>query len=891
MDFLLRFLGKPKESVNICFKFKGKYAIRLSTKLFGHPQVDLHVQDGDAREDIISAFVAKRLSLELGIKPAKHSEFKGLDVTDERDWISLSANTPIEKSTEATSETTPAALSDITPKKGHAEAAPETPPNVDKPFETRRLQAGADEDDLPLLVLMQRQRQKKFTGDAHRWTSGMKQNRGKNLAFKTDMLLKTRAGVVTVEDGAMACGLSENYFSRLLSKKNIAKGMKQVQAMAAAGLQNMSHGKNGNMKPRQNALGQGRKPCLPTLRQRFAEEITKAVLVHRKRVPYHVAKTTMIQMCREIYPQGAAHAEVRSYLRSSFPTKPYERIRNGQKQVIEPCRRVEPGRKLLNRLLQEISAVVKRPNSMRQRSDSIEDRDEVWPNTIRVWRNSREAHKIPLKNLKDGDEQCCFFEGNMGWSTLQHCIGFRGVSLSCKARASFKKTMSCMWGTTAVGKVIPPVFCGKKQDFGKEGPKCRKLASIREYKFGDGSEKLSDYSTITSNEAGWFNGQLYSESWLNGSLRRWIEEHELDPNYSEVDTYIAGLNMDDACTAHSGQTKGDGNLLPGGLSKKDFLRQNHQIHIDCPAGYTSYRPQDQRWINYLVQYKYVHFIQEMCGLVDFRSSNSDYNIQPHHVVTAFLLALRWLESHPECIVAAWLESGLVTAEDYEDEGLHDLLFAAQEVRSGKRAEIQDCLKEHRQALWDRDAVMTMSVMADLQSAHAQHPSSEKDFAVIDWLRPQTDTKPSVGRQEPPDETGIITGKAAQKRKLQELVSVAKNRVAEERRELEHKKNQRQDAAMEKAAMACMGAAARKIRLVGKQKPKCFKACHGVWHCEGCPNHHRNVSIAKKALARRAFKVRIAQTFCASLGQLLINRCFFTVSWVSFCFSLKIQKKV
>ena len=159
------------------------------------------------------------------------------------------------------------------------------------------------------------------------------------------------------------------------------------------------------------------------------------------------------------------------------------------------------------------------------------------------------------------------------------------------------------------------------------------------------------------------------------------------------------------------------------------------------------------------------------------------------------------------------------------------------------------------------------------------------------LRPQTDTKPSVGRQEPPDETGIITGNAAQKRKLQELVSVAKNRVAEERRELEHKKNQRQDAAMEKAAMACMGAAARKIRLVGKQKPKCFKACHGVWHCEGCPNHHRNVSIAKKALARRAFKVRIAQTFCASLGQLLINRCFFTVSWVSFCFSLKIQKKV
>ena len=136
--------------------------------------------------------------------------------------------------------------------------------------------------------------------------------------------------------------------------------------------------------------------------------------------------------------------------------------------MIEPCHRVEPGRKLLNRLLQEISAVVKRPTSMRQRSDSIEDRDEVWPSTIRVWRNSREAHKIPLKNLKDGDEQCCFFEGNMGWSTLQHCIGFRGVSLSCKARASFKKTISCMWGTTAVGKVIPPFFCGYEQDFGKE---------------------------------------------------------------------------------------------------------------------------------------------------------------------------------------------------------------------------------------------------------------------------------------------------------------------------------------------------------------------------------------------------------------------------------------
>ena len=59
----------------------------------------------------------------------------------------------------------------------------------------------------------------------------------------------------------------------------------------------------------------------------------------------------------------------------------------------------------------------------------------------------------------------------------------------------------------------------------------------------------------------------------------------------------------------------------------------------------------QRWINYLVMWKYVQYIHEICDRQDFRTQSQLRAVQLPHVVTAFPFALHWLKLHPECIVA------------------------------------------------------------------------------------------------------------------------------------------------------------------------------------------------------------------------------------------------
>ena len=88
----------------------------------------------------------------------------------------------------------------------------------------------------------------------------------------------------------------------------------------------------------------------------------------------------------------------------------------------------------------------------------------------------------------------------------------------------------------------------------------------------------------------------------------------------------------------------------------------------------------------MVQWRYVCFMESITGTADFR--NEIDQVRPEVVIQAYLLTLEWLEARPELIVAAWLQSGLVTVADYEAEGYDDLVAQAKLVLEGKDADVE-----------------------------------------------------------------------------------------------------------------------------------------------------------------------------------------------------------
>ena len=121
----------------------------------------------------------------------------------------------------------------------------------------------------------------------------------------------------------------------------------------------------------------------------------------------------------------------------------------------------------MDSMLRDLRFSVERPSSMRNRGDSIDDPDGVWPRTVAYFRRAKAKLSIPLSACKDGDEVCIFFAGNLGWKSKSRVIGPTGEALPVKSRLSFRRTMSAMSGTTTLGVVIPSVFLGKEATWAK----------------------------------------------------------------------------------------------------------------------------------------------------------------------------------------------------------------------------------------------------------------------------------------------------------------------------------------------------------------------------------------------------------------------------------------
>ena len=110
----------------------------------------------------------------------------------------------------------------------------------------------------------------------------------------------------------------------------------------------------------------------------------------------------------------------------------------------------------------------------------------------------------------------------------------------------------------------------------------------------------------------------------------------------------AELVVPEPCTLHWREKRCEKErpLGKGDRAAKAYLREElHQVPVDCPGGYTSYRPQDQRYINFLVQHRYQRILEDIVGHSDFRE-NID-QIEPWQVSLAYALAFQWLADHPE----------------------------------------------------------------------------------------------------------------------------------------------------------------------------------------------------------------------------------------------------
>ena len=512
--------------------------------------------------------------------------------------------------------------------------------------------------------------------------------------------------------------------------------------------------------------------------------------------------------------------------------------------------KLQPGRKIMEAMLAEVAMVVKRPSSQRQRRESIEDPDGRWKETIGYFQRMRAKYRIPLSNCKDSDEMCGFYEGSLGWKMFQRCIGVRGQSLTVKARASLRKTLSILFGTTASGRVIPPAFLGKERDFGKDTEKGRKLRDIRDTLVpGKGGATIKDLADVSSNEAGFFNGRTYADMWLSGSLERWIAKEEA-PQDAGPDARV-GIHIDDATSIHNGETQEEGKLLgeKRNMNASEYLSEKlKQVKVDLPGGYTSYRPQDQRFINFIVQWRYICFMESITGTADFR--NEIDQVRPEVVIQAYLLTLEWLEARPELIVAAWLQSGLVTVADYEAEGYDDLVAQAKLVLEGKDAEVEGARQRER-GLWERDDIMLITSLCDCEE---ERPRGRERFN-LEWLdgavtRKQAQEYQTEHRAHGPS-PGDGTNRDA-KSACKEFEAAIRKEQEQGRKRKAEEMEAKEELALQSAATDVVVKTVARLRICSKRPdPKCRSTCHDGWHDDNCPNNPRSKGIAAEALVRRA----------------------------------------
>jgi len=348
---------------------------------------------------------------------------------------------------------------------------------------------------------------------------------------------------------------------------------------------------------------------------------------------------------------------------------------------------------------------------------------------------------------------------------------------------------------------------------------------------------LGEKCNIMSNVAGFFNTEVYASGFLSKGVREHVLKAEMPKAAGKK---FCGIMSDDAAGHHAGETEEKGGLLPGKLNATTYLATKLcQFKFDIPGGLTSKRPQDQKYINFLVVWKYLHYLEEITGMADFR--NGIENVEPHHVCTAFVLALEWLREHPECIVAAWLESGLVTPEDYKAEGYHDLLAQAEDIRSGRNRQVEDALA-HESGLWPTEAVMLTSVAADLETAMQSKPKAKVGIEYLDDA-----PLPSSALLPPPEAHHL--GKPINKPKqcAKRLVVEAKAAMEAERVAKKKKADAKQEQATHLAAAEEMKAVISKLRVPRKG---CLAKCNGDFHVASCPNHHANKSLAQQTLEQR-----------------------------------------
>ena len=93
-----------------------------------------------------------------------------------------------------------------------------------------------------------------------------------------------------------------------------------------------------------------------------------------------------------------------------------------------------------------------------------------------------------------------------------------------------------------------------------------------------------------------------------------------------------------------------------------------------PPGFTKYRPNDQRMFNVIFRWQYDVALSSLTGKADFH--NPGVNTDVHIVLAAVAIAVHWMNQHPECCVAVWLVSSVITDEDYIKAGASALLARA-----------------------------------------------------------------------------------------------------------------------------------------------------------------------------------------------------------------------
>jgi hypothetical protein len=171
---------------------------------------------------------------------------------------------------------------------------------------------------------------------------------------------------------------------------------------------------------------------------------------------------------------------------------------------------------------------------------------------------------------------------------------------------------------------------------------------------------------------------------------------------------------------------------PVGLT--DWFRARKVREGNVPAGWTCKRPNDRRMYNFIFRWKYDIFIQQMGNKVDFRSPAADTKALT--VLAALALTTQWMNDHPECAVAAWLMSGIVTEADYSSAGLGHLLQQAKAATHDPEY-VQITTEYHKAGgIWDTNKVFTMhEVHSALEQAEKIENKTEIEEVLggIPWL--------------------------------------------------------------------------------------------------------------------------------------------------------------